>query len=140
MNRAQNCCTLTVIRSFQPSLSPFFFTRCPKKSEPSASEGKAFLPPSFIYGAFRAFSSLASFSPFSVFTPPPPASKKSIFANLQTRLSLSLSPFADEVKKAMNKSFQESGGTVLSTNWEDIAKKKTETKPPEGMEFKKWDQ
>ena len=47
---------------------------------------------------------------------------------------------SDEVKKAMNKSFQESGGTVLSTNWEDIAKKKTEVKPPDSMEFKKWDQ
>ena len=44
-----------------------------------------------------------------------------------------------EVKKAMNKSFQESGGTVLSTNWEDIAKKTTEVKPPDSMEFKKWD-
>jgi len=46
---------------------------------------------------------------------------------------------SDEVKKAMNKSFQESGGTVLSTNWEDIAKKTTEVKPPDSMEFKKWD-
>ena len=45
----------------------------------------------------------------------------------------------DEVKKAMNKSFQESGGTVLSTNWQDIKKDKVEVKPPEGMEFKKWD-
>jgi len=34
---------------------------------------------------------------------------------------------ADEnTKKAMNKSFQESGGTVLSTNWDEISKKKTE--------------
>lgn len=34
---------------------------------------------------------------------------------------------ADEnTRKAMNKSFQESGGTVLSTNWDDISKKKTE--------------
>ena len=46
---------------------------------------------------------------------------------------------SDEVKKAMNKSFQESGGTVLSTNWEDISKQKTEVKPPDSMEFKKWD-
>ena len=46
---------------------------------------------------------------------------------------------SDEVKKAMNKSFQESGGTVLSTNWEDISKKKTEVKPPDSMEYKKWD-
>ena len=34
---------------------------------------------------------------------------------------------ADEnTRKAMNKSFQESGGTVLSTNWDEISKKKTE--------------
>ena len=44
----------------------------------------------------------------------------------------------EDTKRAMNKSFQESGGTVLSTNWADIGKKKTEVKPPEGMEFKKW--
>lgn len=46
---------------------------------------------------------------------------------------------SDEVKKAMNKSFFESGGTVLSTNWSDIGAKKTDVKPPDGMEFKKWD-
>ena len=47
---------------------------------------------------------------------------------------------ADEsTKRAMNKSFQESGGTVLSTNWADIGKEKTEVKPPDGMEWKKWD-
>jgi len=45
----------------------------------------------------------------------------------------------DNTKRAMNKSFQESGGTVLSTNWNDIGKEKTEVKPPDGMEYKKWD-
>lgn len=45
----------------------------------------------------------------------------------------------DSTKRAMNKSFQESGGTVLSTNWQDIGKQKTEIKPPDGMEYKKWD-
>ena len=45
----------------------------------------------------------------------------------------------DDTKKAMNKSFSESGGTVLSTNWKDIGKAKTEVKPPDGMEYKKWD-
>jgi len=45
----------------------------------------------------------------------------------------------DDVKRAMNKSFQESGGTVLSTNWNDIGKEKTEIKPPDGMEWKKYD-
>ena len=44
----------------------------------------------------------------------------------------------DDTRKAMNKSFQESGGTVLSTNWSDIKKEKTEVKPPDGMEYKKW--
>lgn len=37
---------------------------------------------------------------------------------------------SEEVRKAMNKSFQESGGTVLSTNWTDVANKKVEPKPP----------
>ncbi|XP_043218297.1 protein SGT1 homolog [Amphibalanus amphitrite] len=46
---------------------------------------------------------------------------------------------SDDVKKAMAKSFTESGGTVLSTNWNDIGKKKTEVKSPDGMEFKKWE-
>ena len=46
---------------------------------------------------------------------------------------------SDDVKKAMAKSFTESGGTVLSTNWSDIGKKKTDVKSPDGMEFKKWD-
>ena len=32
----------------------------------------------------------------------------------------------EDTRKAMNKSFQESGGTVLSTNWDEISKKKTE--------------
>jgi len=44
----------------------------------------------------------------------------------------------DDTRRAMNKSFQESGGTVLSTNWADIKKEKTEVKPPDGMEYKKW--
>ena len=34
---------------------------------------------------------------------------------------------------------QQSGGTVLSTNWADIGKKDVDIKPPDGMEFKKWD-
>ena len=46
---------------------------------------------------------------------------------------------SDDVKKAMNKSFQESGGTVLSTNWNEIGAAKTDVKPPDGMEWKKWD-
>jgi len=46
---------------------------------------------------------------------------------------------SDDVKKAMNKSFQESGGTVLSTNWNEIGKEKVDVKPPDGMEYRKWD-
>ncbi|XP_022185868.2 protein SGT1 homolog [Nilaparvata lugens] len=46
---------------------------------------------------------------------------------------------SDEVKKAMNKSFLESGGTVLSTNWTEVAKDKVDIKPPDGMEWKTWE-
>ncbi|KZC10709.1 Suppressor of G2 allele of SKP1 like protein [Dufourea novaeangliae] len=45
---------------------------------------------------------------------------------------------SDEVRRAMNKSFQESGGTVLSTNWSEVGKGKVERKPPDGMEWKPW--
>ncbi|CAF0800354.1 unnamed protein product [Rotaria sordida] len=45
----------------------------------------------------------------------------------------------DEQRRAMNKSFMESGGTVLSTNWDEISKTKTEVKPPDGMEWKSYD-
>ncbi|XP_055837073.1 protein SGT1 homolog [Episyrphus balteatus] len=44
-----------------------------------------------------------------------------------------------EVQKAMNKSFSESGGTVLSTNWDEVSKAKVDVKPPDGTEFRKWD-
>ncbi|XP_055701436.1 protein SGT1 homolog [Phlebotomus papatasi] len=47
---------------------------------------------------------------------------------------------SDEVRKAMNKSFSESGGTVLSTNWAEVGAKKVDVKPPDGTEFKKWDE
>uniref|UniRef100_T1KD61 SGS domain-containing protein n=1 Tax=Tetranychus urticae TaxID=32264 RepID=T1KD61_TETUR len=45
---------------------------------------------------------------------------------------------SEEVRRAMVKSFTESGGTVLSTNWNQVSKGKTEVKPPDGCEFKKW--
>jgi suppressor of G2 allele of SKP1 len=38
----------------------------------------------------------------------------------------------------MMKSFYESGGTVLSTNWEDVGKAPVKGSPPEGLEMKKW--
>ncbi|NWY41512.1 SGT1 protein, partial [Sylvia atricapilla] len=44
----------------------------------------------------------------------------------------------DEVKRAMNKSFMESGGTVLSTNWSDVGKRKVEVNPPDDVEWKKF--
>lgn len=45
----------------------------------------------------------------------------------------------DDAKRAMMKSFQESGGTTLSTNWEEVGKSRVEVKPPAGSEWKKWD-
>ncbi|CAH2223989.1 SGT1 homolog [Pelobates cultripes] len=45
---------------------------------------------------------------------------------------------SDEVKRAMNKSFMESGGTVLSTNWTDVGKRKVDVNPPDDMEWKKF--
>jgi suppressor of G2 allele of SKP1 len=38
----------------------------------------------------------------------------------------------------MNKSFMESGGTVLSTNWKEVGKEEVQIKPPDGCEYKKW--
>ena len=39
----------------------------------------------------------------------------------------------------MMKSFYESNGTQLSTNWGEVGKQKMEVKPPDGVEFKTWD-
>ncbi|XP_034235391.1 protein SGT1 homolog [Thrips palmi] len=46
---------------------------------------------------------------------------------------------SDDVRRAMNKSFVESGGTVLSTVWNDVKKATVEVKPPDGVEYRKWD-
>ena len=35
---------------------------------------------------------------------------------------------------------QESGGTVLSTNWKDVGKKKVTCSPPTGLEKRDWEQ
>lgn len=43
-----------------------------------------------------------------------------------------------ETQRAMMKSYTESNGTALSTNWEEVSKGKVETVPPEGMEAKDW--
>jgi len=45
---------------------------------------------------------------------------------------------SSEQQRAMMKSYVESGGTVLSTNWEDVGSKKVEVSPPDGMVAKKW--
>lgn len=43
-----------------------------------------------------------------------------------------------DVQRAMMKSYTESNGTSLSTNWEEVSKGKVETVPPEGMEAKQY--
>jgi len=45
-----------------------------------------------------------------------------------------------ETRKAMNKSMQTSGGTVLSTNWGEVEKEDYEKtrQAPDGVEWKKW--
>jgi suppressor of G2 allele of SKP1 len=46
----------------------------------------------------------------------------------------------EDTQRAMMKSFQESNGTVLSTNWNEVGKKKVEVQPPSGMEAKQYQQ
>ena len=46
----------------------------------------------------------------------------------------------EDTQRAMMKSFQESNGTVLSTNWNEVGKKKVEIQPPQGMEAKPYEQ
>ncbi|KAH9601273.1 SGS domain [Trypanosoma melophagium] len=44
----------------------------------------------------------------------------------------------DEQRRAMMKSFVESNGTVLSTNWEDVGNREVKMEPPTGMEPKSY--
>ncbi|WVQ76971.1 hypothetical protein IAR50_006650 [Cryptococcus sp. DSM 104548] len=44
----------------------------------------------------------------------------------------------DDTRRAMIKSFTESGGTTLSTDWSNIGKQTTPIRPPEGVEAKKF--
>jgi suppressor of G2 allele of SKP1 len=46
---------------------------------------------------------------------------------------------SDEQRKAMIKSFTESGGTCLSTNWDEIGSKTVPVTPPDGVIAKKFD-
>ncbi|KAJ4846409.1 Cochaperone protein [Turnera subulata] len=45
----------------------------------------------------------------------------------------------EDTRRAMKKSFVESNGTVLSTNWKEVGSKKVEGSAPDGMEMKKWE-
>ncbi|PSS32365.1 hypothetical protein CEY00_Acc02664 [Actinidia chinensis var. chinensis] len=45
----------------------------------------------------------------------------------------------EDARRAMSKSFVESNGTVLSTNWNEVGSKVVEGSPPDGMEMKKWE-
>ncbi|WPK26214.1 hypothetical protein PUMCH_003563 [Australozyma saopauloensis] len=44
----------------------------------------------------------------------------------------------EDTRRAMMKSYVESNGTVLTTNWSEAKLKTFEASPPEGMEAKKW--
>ena len=48
---------------------------------------------------------------------------------------------SEDTKRAMVKSFQTSGGTVLSTNWDEVKEKdyEKERPAPDGVEWKTWD-
>ncbi|XP_027360017.1 protein SGT1 homolog A-like isoform X1 [Abrus precatorius] len=45
----------------------------------------------------------------------------------------------EDMRRAMSKSYLESHGTVLSTDWKEVGSKKVVGSPPEGMELKKWE-
>ncbi|XP_078431770.1 protein SGT1 homolog [Wolffia australiana] len=45
----------------------------------------------------------------------------------------------DDMRRAMQKSYVESNGTVLSTNWKEVGAKTVTGSPPDSMEMKKWE-
>ncbi|TLS25950.1 hypothetical protein PpBr36_07765 [Pyricularia pennisetigena] len=44
-----------------------------------------------------------------------------------------------EARRAMMKSYTESNGTELSMDWSDVANRRVEVHPPEGVDVKNWD-
>ena len=48
---------------------------------------------------------------------------------------------SDDTRRAMIKSYQTSGGTVLSTNWDEVSKAdyEKEKQAPAGMEWRTWE-
>eukprot|EP00056_Hartaetosiga_gracilis_P007054 m.103676 g.103676 ORF g.103676 m.103676 type:complete len:193 (-) comp12620_c2_seq1:1538-2116(-) len=44
----------------------------------------------------------------------------------------------EDTQRAMMKSYLESNGTVLSTNWKEVGEKKVDMQKPEGVEFRKY--
>ena len=44
----------------------------------------------------------------------------------------------EDTRRAMVKSYQESGGTTLSTNWSNVGKEYVKPEAPSGMEVKHW--
>jgi suppressor of G2 allele of SKP1 len=44
----------------------------------------------------------------------------------------------EETRRAMNKSYQESGGSTLSTNWDEVGKAKMEPSALKGTEVRDW--
>jgi len=44
----------------------------------------------------------------------------------------------EDTRRAMLKSYTESGGTALSTDWNEVSKGKVEVKPASGQEARKW--
>ncbi|KAF8328173.1 SGS-domain-containing protein, partial [Cantharellus anzutake] len=44
----------------------------------------------------------------------------------------------EDTKRAMLKSYTESGGTSLSTDWNEVSRGKVEVRPPSGAEERKW--
>jgi len=45
---------------------------------------------------------------------------------------------SDDQRRAMEKSFLESSGTVFSTNWDEVGKSPVKGSAPDGMEMKNW--